>query len=388
MNQPESSPNPSRLRLGLVRLRAVAKKELLQIRHDRRMLPLLVIAPLVQTVVFGFAVDFDIDRVPTLVVDQDHSRESRLHTQRLLADGTLVRAGYAASVSDAETALDRGEAAAALVLPANLERDMLAGRPSKVQVLLDGTDPNRSNVAAGAASGYFGEAGTAEVREQLERQGRNLGVPRLLPRVLYNPSLASAPYMIPGVMGMVLLIVTTVITAMGLTREREAGTLEQIMVTPIRPIQLLLGKMLPYLVIGLLDVGLVLTAGAYVFGVPLRGDLAVLFLVTLLYLLSTLGTGLLISTVSKTQQQSFLGGFLFMMPALLLSGVMTPIAAMPDWLAAITYVNPVRYYVETLRAILLKGATFDDVKFQVIALAALGVSITASAILRFSKRLS
>jgi ABC-2 type transport system permease protein len=265
---------------------------------------------------------------------------------------------------------------------------MLAGRPSKVQVLLDGTDPNRSNVAAGAASGYFGEAGTAEVREQLERQGRNLGVPRLLPRVLYNPSLASAPYMIPGVMGMVLLIVTTVITAMGLTREREAGTLEQIMVTPIRPIQLLLGKMLPYLVIGLLDVGLVLTAGAYVFGVPLRGDLAVLFLVTLLYLLSTLGTGLLISTVSKTQQQSFLGGFLFMMPALLLSGVMTPIAAMPDWLAAITYVNPVRYYVETLRAILLKGATFDDVKFQVIALAALGVSITASAILRFSKRLS
>jgi ABC-2 type transport system permease protein len=186
---------------------------------------------------------------------------------------------------------------------------------------------------------------------------------------------------------MLLLLVTTVTTAMGLAREREMGTLEQVLVTPIRPLFLLVGKMAPFVVIGLVDVALLLAVGTWLFEVPLRGDLLVLLAGTLLYLMTTLGVGLLVSTVSTTQQQSFLGGFLFILPAILLSGVMTPIRSMPGWLQAVTYLNPVRYYAEVMRTTLLKGAGFGDLWFQLVALLALGGGILAIATLRFQKRL-
>ena len=177
-----------------------------------------------------------------------------------------------------------------------------------------------------------------------------------MPRISFNPGLDTPPYMVPGIAAMLLLIVTTIITAMGLAREREMGTLEQVLVTPIRPAMLLVGKMAPFVVIGLVDVALLMAAGTWLLAVPLRGNLAVVLVGTLLYLLTTLGAGLLISTLSSTQQQSFLGGFLFVMPAILLSGVMTPIRAMPGWLQAITCLNPVRYYAEVMRTTLLRGA--------------------------------
>ena len=388
MHDPAAHPRPyPRLRpSGLVQFLAVFRKEVLQTARDKRIMFLLVVAPLIQTVLFGFAVDFDVDRVPTVVVDSDRSAQSRTHARRLLADGTLERRVETTSVAAAERALDRGEAAAAIVLPASLERRMLANESATVQILLDGTDPNRANVVSGAVSQYFGEVGETMIEERAE--AANLRIPTITvePRIAFNPSLETPPFMIPGLMGMLLLIVTTVVTAMGMTRERETGTLEQILVTPIRPIYLLIGKIAPFLVIGLFDVLLVLTAGAYTFQVPLRGELAALFLTTLLYLMSTLGVGLFISTISVTQQQSFLGGFLFALPAILLSGVLTPIASMPDWLQAITLVNPVRYYAESLRAILLKGATLPDLLPQLIALFAIGSAIIALSLAKFRER--
>jgi ABC-2 type transport system permease protein len=185
---------------------------------------------------------------------------------------------------------------------------------------------------------------------------------------------------------MLLVITTTVVTAMGLSREREMGTLEQVLVTPIRPLFLLVGKMAPFLVIGCFDVFLVLTAGVWLFKVPVLGSPWVLVTGTLLYLLCTLGIGLLISSVSKTQQQSFLAGFLFIIPAILLSGVMTPVLAMPSWLRAVTYANPVRYYIEIMRATLLKGAGFADLWWRLLALFAIGCAILIFATLRFHKR--
>ena len=208
-----------------------------------------------------------------------------------------------------------------------------------------------------------------------------------MPRLAYNPGLETAPYMVPGIAAMLLLIVTTITTAMGLAREREMGTLEQVLVTPIRPLFLLVGKMAPFVVIGLVDVTLLLAVGTWMFEVPLRGDLLVLLVGTLLYLMTTLGVGLLVSTLSTTQQQSFLGGFLFILPAILLSGVMTPIRSMPGWLQAVTYLNPVRYYAEVMRTTLLKGAGFGDLWFQLAALLVLGGAILATATLRFQKRL-
>jgi ABC-2 type transport system permease protein len=350
---------------------------------------LLIVAPLLQTIVFGFAVDFEVDRVPTVVVDLDRTAESRMHARRLLADGTLLRTADVTSTAQGERAIDDWEAAAAIVLPKHFERELLAQHPAEVQVILDGTDPNRASVAAGAASRYFGEVGQDLMRQRRQSSGQPPppSIP-LVPRVAYNPSLRSAPFMVPGVVGMLLLIVTTIVTAMGMSRERETGTLEQVLVTPIRPVHLLIGKMAPFLVIGLIDVALVLVAGMYIFDVPVRGGLDVLLVVTLLYLMSTLGVGLFISTVSANQQQSFLGGFLFAMPAILLSGVMTPIAAMPDWLAAITYLNPVRYYADSIRAILLRGAGMTDLTGNLLALLLFGIGIVALSALRFRKRLT
>ena len=374
---------------GWVQLSAVFRKEVLQTLRDRRMMFLLIIAPLLQSVVFGYAVDFDVDRVPTVVVDLDESVESRLHVRRLLADRTLVHAGDRKSVSEAEEAISSWRAAAALVVPKGFSSDLLAGRPAEVELILDGTDPNRSIVAGGAASRYFGEVGEELARAKVAMAGAR-AAPRLsvVPKIFYAPNLRTAPYMVPGVMGMLLLVVTTVVTAMGMTRERETGTLEQVLVTPIRPLYLLIGKMAPFLFIGLFDVLLVLGVGTTLFDVPIRGSLPLVFAATLLYLMTTLGIGLFISTVSRTQQQSFLGGFLFLIPAILLSGTMSPLRAMPDWLVSATYLNPVRYYVELLRAVLLRGAGLSEVRLPLAALAVFGFTIVALAALRFQKRLT
>lgn len=365
-------------------LAAVFRKEVLQTIRDRRVMVLLIVAPLIQTVIFGFAVDFDVDRVPTVLVDQDRSDESQLHARRVLADQTLRFAGEAAALPEADHALDDGRAAAVLVFTPGLARDLASQRPAEVQVLLDGSDPNRAMVASGAVSRYFGEVGERLIRDRLEAAGR--GSPAqvvLVPRVLYNPRLKTAPYIVPGIAGTLLVIVTTLVTAMGLSREREMGTMEQVLVTPIRPLWLLIGKLLPFLVIGIFDVLLLVAVGSWVFEVPLRGNLLVGAVGVLLYVFSTLGVGLLISTVSQNQQQAFLGGFIFMMPAILLSGVMTPIRGMPGWLQVITWLNPVRHFAEVMRGVLMRGAGFTDLWFQLASLAVLGVGVMALAALRF-----
>jgi ABC-2 type transport system permease protein len=345
---------------------------------------LLIVAPLIQTVLFGFAVDFDVDRVPTVLVDQDRSDQSRLHARRVLADQTLRFAGEVAGLPEADHALDEGTAAAALVFRPGLGRDLASQRPAELQVLLDGSDPNRAMVAGGAVSRYFGEAGERLIRERLDAAGRPAPAQVVLvPRVLYNPRLKTAPYIVPGIAGTLLVIVTTLVTAMGLSREREMGTMEQVLVTPIRPLWLLIGKLLPFLVIGIFDVLLLVAVGSWVFEVPLRGSLVVAAVGVLLYVFSTLGVGLLISTVSQNQQQAFLGAFIFMMPAILLSGVMTPIRGMPGWLQVITWLNPVRHFAEVMRGVLMRGAGFADLWFQLAFLAALGVGVMALAVSRF-----
>ncbi len=368
---------------------AVLRKETLQTVRDRRLLFMLMFAPVVQLLVFGYAIDFKMDRLPTVIADLDHSAESREHVRRLLADGTLLRVAEASGTPEAERALETGRATAAVIIPAGFSRALARGERAEVQVLLDGSDPNRSNIAAAAVTRYFAEEGVRIAGPQLAARGlARPGGLELRPRIWFNPQLDTPPFMIPGIMAMLLIVVTTIVTAMGLAREREMGTLEQVLVTPIRPSVLLLGKMLPFVVIGVFDVLFALTLGATLFGVPLRGDLAVVAVSALLYLMTTLGVGLLISTVSRTQQQSFLGGFLFAMPAMLLSGVMTPIRAMPEWLQWLTYVNPLRYFVEIMRANLLTGAGFSLLWPQLLALAAFGVLLLGVAVLQFQKRVA
>jgi ABC-2 type transport system permease protein len=371
-------------RRGLTTYAAVVKKEFRQTLRDRRIMFMLVAAPLIQTIIFGYAVDFDVDRVPTAVADLDRSEASREHLRRLLADGTLREAVRVRSAAEADRALDEGRAAAAVVIAPGFGADLAAGRTAQVQALIDGTDPLRAGGSASAVVRFFAAASEGEIRGRLAAAGR-AAPPTLevVPRVLYNPRLKTAIYMVPGILAILLVVVTTIVTAMGLSREREMGTLEQVLVTPIRPFVLLAGKMTPFVLVGLADVTLALTAMTWLFDVPVRGPLPVLALGSLLYLCSTLGVGLLISTVSSTQQQSFLGGFLFAIPAAILSGVMTPIHAMPGWLRAITWLNPLRFFAEIARGVLLRGAGLAELWVQLAVLLVYGAAILAFATARF-----
>jgi ABC-2 type transport system permease protein len=368
---------------------AVVQKELRQTVRDRRMMALLIAAPLIQLMLFGNAVVLEVDRVPTAVLDLDQSAESRLHLRRVLADGTLRKVAASDDAEGAQRMLETTEAAAVLVVPRGFARDLARARPTHVQMVLDGSDPNRANVAASAVAGYF--VGESERRARAGASqlafaaGRKLHAPdvSVRSRVLFNPALKTAIYMVPGVSAMLLLLVTTIVASMGLARERERGTLEQMQVTPLPGSMLILGKIIPFVAIGLFDFLLALVVGAYVFDMPLRGSLGLVFLATALYLMNTLGIGLFISTISQSQQQAFMGGFLFMLPAALLSGIMTPVRSMPSWLAPLTLVNPLRHYAEILRGILLRGAAFQDVRFQLLALAAMGIAIFSVAAFRF-----
>ncbi|MCP3162057.1 ABC transporter permease [Myxococcus qinghaiensis] len=371
----------------VVQYRAVVVKEVRQTARDRRVMALITLAPLMQLFLLGFAVNFDVRHVPTVVVDRDKTAESRDYARSQLAGDTLDSKAEVSDELAAEEALERGEASVALIFPRDFQKDLLRGEGAQVQALVDGSDPTRSSVAANAVAQYA--VLRAMQLAQAQAQARGETPPRspveLMPRVLYNPELSTSVYVVPGIAAMLLLIVTTVIMAMGLSRERETGTLEQLQVTPLRPGILMAGKVTPFLLIGLVDVGLALSVGAWVFKVPLRGSLTLVAVATLFYLLSTLGVGLLIATVSRTQQQAFVGGFLFVLPAVLLSGVMSPIRAMPDWLAWLTYLNPVRYYVEVLRGALLKEAGLGDLWRQVLALAVFGFMMMAVASRRFQK---
>jgi ABC-2 type transport system permease protein len=361
----------------LIRFRAVVQKELAQILADPRLIRMLILAPLIQLLVFGFAVDFEVDHVPTAIVDQDDTARTRTHQDELLADGTLALALSATSPGDALSAMDRGEVAAVVVIPEGTSALRARGLPAPVQIIVDGTDARRSGVAASAASRYFAQAeATAQPLVRVE------------PRILSNPTLDTHPYMVPGLAAMVLVTTTTLITAMGLAREREVGTLEQVLVTPIPPMVLLVGKVVPYVVIGLLDTAIALGAGALVFDVPMRGSLVFLGFATLLYLLSTVGAGLLVATVAKTQQQAFMGGFFFMIPAILLSGNMTPVLAMPSWMQPVTWFNPLRWYIEILRANLLEGSGLVELWPHLIALTLVGTVLFGTALLRFRRSLT
>jgi ABC-2 type transport system permease protein len=404
---------------------AVATKELRQAVRDPRVMALLMVAPVLQLLVLGHAANLEVDRVPTVVVDLDDTQDSRRALAELLADDTLREVARERSPEEATTWLVDGRATVALVLPAGFGRDLrrgVPGRPARVQVLVDGTDPNRSGIAGSAAMRFFATVGARALRDRmlasraalsgLPGQSVDLGAVSagvsaaaagqpaaapapivqvrpaqltLAPRVLYNPRLQTAYNMVPGIATMLLLIVTTITTSMGLARERETGTLEQVLVTPVRPWALIVGKMLPYAAIGLVVMLLAVVVGAYVFDVPMRGSVPLLFGCAGVYLLTTLALGLLISTISETQQQAFLTSLFVMMPGVLLSGIMTPIESMPSWLQPLTYVNPLRYFAEIVRAVMIRGATLPDILPQLGALALCGLALATIATLRFRK---
>jgi ABC-2 type transport system permease protein len=292
----------------------------------------------------------------------------------------------------AQRALDSGEAAVAVIVPRGFAVRYARRDQPQVQVLIDGTDSTRAQVAANDATQFLllhGIGGTGMgASAPASPSGPAVVAPPLEPRILYNPRLKTPVYMLPGILATLLLNVTAIVTAMGLSRERETGTLEQILVTPIRPAVLLAGKCLPFTLFGLVTVLSVMLLGSWLFEVPIRGSLAVVGVGAFLYLFSTLGIGVLIAAFSPSQQQAMLGAFGFILPAMLLSGFVSPVSSMPAWLRPMTALLPMRHFLEIMRGCLLKGAGFADLAPQLLALAVLGVGILWVSVARFRKRLA
>ena len=365
-------------------LAALVRKEFIQAFRDRRMLFMLLMVPVIQIVIFGYAANLEFAHANTVVLDEDRTPQSRAFIEGLGAEGTFGLR-YLSSGHEVTRVMQLGGAQAALVIPRGFGDHVEAGVPTTVQVLVDGTEPTRAGAAAAALEAYTMGRSLRETRARLG--GATLSLPHVTvqPRLLYNPALKSRLFMVPGTAASILLIITTIVTAMGLAREREIGTMEQLLVTPIRPLTLMIGKTVPYALFGLFDEALILVVGNLVFDVPIRGSLLLVFAGTVSYLVATLSMGLLISTVARTQQQAIMGGFFFLLPALLLSGFLTPIEAMPWWIRPITWVNPIRYFIEIIRGTLLRGATFADLAPTLAILTALGLSFMVLAAVRFRR---
>ena len=373
---------------ALSRVAHLVRKELIELRADPRLFGIVVMAPIIQLTVLGYAASTDVKDVPLLVVDGDRSEASRRLISRFDASANFVIVDVVSDAGRIEPALERGEAWMALTIPPRFGTDIATGRPGAVQVIADGTDSNSTTVALGYARSVVA-AYSAE--RQAERQA---GGQRAAPisadiRVWFNPRLESRDFMVPGIIALLLLVVTTNLTAMAIVREREVGTLEQLNVTPLARWELIVGKLLPYALIGMLDVVLVSVVAVYWFEIPMRGSFLLLFFSSMIYLLSTLGLGLFVSTISHTQQQaSMTTVFFFLTPMIYLSGFIFPIENMPQWIQYVTYAIPLRYFLVIVRGIFLKGVGVDVLWPQIAALLTCGLVLIALATLRSSKRLA
>jgi len=365
------------------RIKQMVIKEFIQILRDKRMKAIVFVVPVLQTLVFGFAVTTDVNNIPTAVVDLDNSIESRELVRRFVSSGYFAVLNNPEKPEAIKELLDRGTVSVALQINRGFSSDLKRGMLSPIQVIADGTDSNTTAVAVDYA-----------VRI-IRKYGQDLAGPssRFLPRIdvrqraWYNPELRSRNYNVPGVIAMVIMLTSLLLTSMAVVREREMGTMEQLMVTPLRPIELMLGKTVPFALIALFDVVLITVLGVLIFHIPVRGSLWLLLFCTGIYLLSVLGIGLFISTIAKTQQQALMASFLFYMPAVLLSGFMFPIENMPMVFQYLTYANPLRYFLVIIRGLFLKGNGLAILWPQMTALFILGLAVIALSSFRFQKRL-
>jgi ABC-2 type transport system permease protein len=371
----------------------VIVKEFLQIRRDLRMIPVIFVAPVVQITIFGFAVNTDVTKVPMALVDQDRSAAGRDFVSRFVDSGYFEVVASEERAEAAERWLVVGRAQLGLVLAPGFGSALASGRTAALQVIADGSDAASANIALGYAAAVTQGYGVEIQAKRLRASGgetyaRGPGQLGLEPRVFYNPDLRSRWYYVPAVLAMILLVMTLLLSAMGVVREKEIGTMEQLIVTPIRPWQLLVGKLAPFAIIGIVQVFLVTGVAVFGFGVPLRGSFLVLLGLTGLFLLSTLGLGLLVSTIVQNQQQAMMGAALaLMMPMILLSGLIFPIENMPPAIQVITYAIPLRYYAEIIRGVFLRGSGLGVLWPEAVTLAGMGVAILTAAALRFRKRL-
>ena len=381
------------------RLRRIIRKEFIQALRDPRMRSMLFLPPLIQLMIFGYAASLDVDNAKIAWMDQDRTPQSRELLSEFEGSGRFVIAGMPTDERAMQTMMDRGQVDAVVRVLPGFARDVSRGRNTGVQVLLDGTNSNTASIISGYASQAIARYSSVAMGHQTTGMlvgstmtaGSAVGQPipqvAARTRVWFNPDLRSRNYFIPGVIVNIITLVTLSLTAMAIVREKEIGTMEQLMVTPIRASELIIGKTLPFVAVGIWDMLLVMAAALLVFHVPFRGNFWLLFASTLLFLLTTLGAGLFISTVSKTQTQAMMATSLFFQPFFMLSGFTFPIRNMPVAAQWMTFFNPVRYFMEIVRGVFLQGAGVESLWPQMAALAVFGVTILWLSVQRFHKQL-
>jgi ABC-2 type transport system permease protein len=359
------------------RIRVILRKEVLQTLREPRMRAVLFVPPMVQLIVFGFAVNLDVENTKLAWVDRDRTPQSRELAAAFSGSRYFEITAYPETEQQIQALLDHGRVQAVVRINAGFARDLLRGIPAPVQLLVDGTNSNTASLV----SRYAQQVVTGF------RQSGARPILRSEARVWFNPELNSRNYFVPGVIVNIILLVTLMLTALAIVREKEIGTMEQLMVTPLRPLELIIGKTLPFAVVGLAQTAVITTLALVVFRIPLHGNPLLLVLGAALFLMTSLGAGLFISTISHTQQQAMMAAFFFSTPAFMLSGFAFPIRNMPALVQWITYLNPVRYFMEIVRGVFLKGAGLDVLWPQMLSLAIFGVTILTLSALRFRKRL-
>jgi len=372
------------------RLGAIIRKEFIQVRRDPASLVIIIAMPLMMLLLFGYAVTTNVDHISAAVLDQDNSYESRQMLASFQQSEYFDINYYVASQGELRHLIDRGTIKAGFVIPPDYSRELKRGHSPQVQFIVDGSDPTIARTALNTAR-IIAQRETIDMRiEFLESRGISLtGAPGIdfRPQVWFNPELDSIKFNIPGLIGLIMQNITVMLTAFALVRERERGTMEQLIVTPIRPGELIVGKLIPYIVIAFLDVAIVLAAGTFWFKVPIRGSTVSLLGQSLVFLLVALGLGLLISTVARTQLQAMQMTMLLILPSVILSGFIFPREAMPVPIRLLGYLIPLTYFLEILRGVILKGIGVEYLWRNVLILLVFGVGILVVASVRFRKKL-
>jgi ABC-2 type transport system permease protein len=375
------------------RIRHIIRKEFIQVWRDRKLRFFLIVPPLVQLITYGYVVNFDIKHVATAIFDESRTKESRDLINRFQSNEWFRVTNFINSQKELLSLIDHGDITMALWIQWDFAEKLRRGQAGKLQVILDATDSNAALIVGRYASTVIGDYTQEQLAARFQRQGLewvgSLSTPlRMEPRAWFNPNLISRYSMVPGVIAMVVLLLSLMLTALAVVREKEIGTMEQILVTPIRPFELMLGKTIPFVLISLGDVILVTAVGILWFGVPFRGNLLVLLLGTIAFLFNSVGLGLLISTIAATQQQAMMAGNLFLTPAILLSGLIFPIANMPQFFQYLTLLNPLMYFVIVVQGIFLKGAGVGLLWPQMVSMTALGLIMVGLAVARFKRHVA
>ena len=370
------------------RIASIIRKEFLQLFRDPRTLALAVVIPIVQLFLLGYAATSDVRNIPMAVLDQSKTPQSRQLLDAFRAADYFTIDYFVGSTEEYQKLIESGDARVALVIPADYAIRLSEGN-AKVLMVLDGSDATIGSTALSTARLVGQSFATDILTEQAALSGRAApSAPvEVRTQVWYNPDLNSAYFMIPGVIGMILSFITTILTATAIVRERERGTIEQLIVTPIHSWELVLGKLLPYVILAFVETFEIILIGRYWFGVPVRGALGLIILTSGLFLMSSLGIGLFASTIANTQQEAMLTVMMYNLPSIFLSGFFFPIQAMPKALQLVSYLIPLRYYLVAIRSLMLKGVGFEAIRTELIALAIFGIVIMTAAALRFHKRL-